>query len=166
MSSVDGRTKRLLVDALQAGPFVLVSDARHEILGTSEIEPWSVEKCVEFQDSLRAFFRSLIREEPGGLVPTLQIERFEFGVAPTGTAHVVVTIDGTAANVLRFQLVQLILAAGLERLRKCECGRVFARTGRREFCSPRCQKRVYMRAKRKLERDGERRRHGKKTRKG
>jgi hypothetical protein len=38
--------------------------------------------------------------------------------------------------------------AFLHRVRKCkaeDCERTFVRDGRREFCSTRCQKRVYMR---------------------
>jgi len=146
----------------------VVPDAQHEILGTapSEIAPWSAIEVAQYQDTLRAFFRGLIRETgKGGIVPTLWVERVAFGLIPTGTSTVV-TIDGAAVNVLRFQLVELIQAAGLERLHRCDCGRIFAKVGRRQYCSSRCQKRYYMREQRRQEREKPRRRkrHGKTTR--
>jgi uncharacterized paraquat-inducible protein A len=46
-------------------------------------------------------------------------------------------------------LKEALRAAELaERLTVCECGRLFVRQGKRRFCSPRCQKRVYMRRRR------------------
>lgn len=43
-------------------------------------------------------------------------------------------------------MIGLALATLRSSLRYCLCGRPFARKGRREFCSMRCQKRMYMRA--------------------
>jgi uncharacterized protein with beta-barrel porin domain len=89
----------------------------------------------------------------------------QFGV--TVRTDVALTVEGhAAADVLTFQIVHLVQRVGLERLRRCPCGRVFAKTGRREFCSDRCQKRYYMRALRSEKRRERkrRRRHGKKTR--
>lgn len=37
-------------------------------------------------------------------------------------------------------------------VKECECGNVFVKTGRREFCSTKFQKRVYMRLERAQER--------------
>jgi hypothetical protein len=46
------------------------------------------------------------------------------------------------------QLVLLLHTVGLRNVWKCsapDCARLFIKTYRRAFCSPRCQKRAYMR---------------------
>jgi hypothetical protein len=59
-------------------------------------------------------------------------------------------IRGDPGGALTFQLINLVRAAGNDRLRECgECKKIFVRRGRKEFCSYNCQKRVYMREWRK-----------------
>lgn len=41
--------------------------------------------------------------------------------------------------------------AEVDRIKARDCGKLFVREGKRKFCSPRCQKRVYMRAYRAKE---------------
>lgn len=51
-------------------------------------------------------------------------------------------------GILHLQTLRLLRMVGRDRLHRCasvECGKLFVRRGRREFCSDRCQKRVYMR---------------------
>lgn len=54
-------------------------------------------------------------------------------------------VSGELGDLLAMQAYLLARTVGRERLRQCACGKVFVRTGRREYCSERCQKRFYMR---------------------
>lgn len=65
---------------------------------------------------------------------------------------------------LHLQTLRLLHAVGIDRLLTCQCGRVFAKRGRREFCSSRCRGRVYMRAYRAPEKPEGSSIHGKTTR--
>jgi len=173
---VDQSARRLLRDVIQNGPVLVIGDAPIEITGTAsrELTPWPASRYAQLQQRLRGFFGGLVdlaSTDQGGLVPTVHVNRLIFGATPTASG-VVVTVDGPAADVLLFQVVQLIQAVGVSRLRRCpneKCRRIFAKTGRREFCSDRCQKRVYMRGLRKRERERlekqRRSRYGKATRK-
>ena len=97
---------------------------------------------VQLRNQLRAFLRSGLQPDQGQLMPTARV-----GLAATvaGRNKVLVAVDGRAHDVLWFQIMRLMQLEGLNRLRACDCGRVFLKTGRREFCSNRCQKRIYMR---------------------
>jgi hypothetical protein len=76
-------------------------------------------------------------------------------------------IDGSPTAAVLFQVGGILRAAdAAKRLQLCECGRVFARIGRQEFCSERCQKRVYMRARRAAERQDNKLQHSKGSRHG
>lgn len=59
------------------------------------------------------------------------------GYSPTG--HIDVT------GFAWLQLLRVVHRAGPNRLRTCQCGRLFVRVGKRRFCSERCQTRDYMR---------------------
>lgn len=152
------RLRRLLLEVLESGPALVVGDARHEIQGVSgELSPWSPSKYAQFQTRLHDFFRGLVAlagSEDGGRVPTLRASRLTFGATPV-RSDIVITVGGAATDVLLYQIVQLLQLTGVGRLRRCsneECGHIFAKTGRREFCSNRCQKLIYMRARRLEER--------------
>lgn len=52
-----------------------------------------------------------------------------------------------------YRLLRLLEDVGIERLRACpECGRLFLKVTRKEFCSTRCQARVNMRNQRRNQR--------------
>jgi hypothetical protein len=56
-------------------------------------------------------------------------------------------VSGTPRDVLLFQVGTLIAAVGEERLQFCpapDCGKAFIKIGRREYCSIRCQRRVFV----------------------
>ena len=56
-------------------------------------------------------------------------------------------VDGAPRDVLLYQTTVFLDRVGLDRLHRCpapDCGRLFLKRGRREFCSTRCQKRVYL----------------------
>lgn len=162
-------TRRLLLDVLHQGPVIAVGDMHHEIMGTApaEIRPWAAGQFAGFQRKLRRFFRDVVqiqRSDAGGQVPAWHVGALEFGAMPVDST-ILFTVDGDAAAVLAFQVRTLLEHTGISRLQQCACGRAYVKTGRREFCSNRCQKRIYMRNKRKQERDlQERRQHGKSTR--
>jgi hypothetical protein len=70
------------------------------------------------------------------------------GPAKPGAKVVTHFIHGTVRNVLLYQVVTLLVrVGGVERLRLCpapDCGRSFLKVGRRDFCSDRCRRRVFL----------------------
>jgi hypothetical protein len=78
-------------------------------------------------------------------------KKFTWTHSPLTVHKVDVTVSGASYRItgdvgalLSLQLYALLGVAG-DRVRWCECGRRFVRIRRGEYCSPRCQKRVYMR---------------------
>ena len=72
-----------------------------------------------------------------------------------------VVVDGAPRDRLLYLIIQLLEELGAEKLRTCadpECGRLFFKVTRKEFCSTRCQSRVYMRTYRDVDTDKELRR--------
>lgn len=143
-----------------------------------EVRSWAQKKIEQWQREVTDFLRQVIalrqtlsaaaeRRQMQRLVdemeslPTVALHRMRLAPIAVGRS-VLLTVDGDARDVLWFLIVGLLRAVGVSRIQQCECNRLFLKTGRREFCSERCQKRVYMRKIRKLEK-GER--HGKTTRK-
>jgi len=56
-------------------------------------------------------------------------------------------VDGQPRDVLLYQVATLAAAVGTARLRCCpalDCGRAFVQVGRRLFCSPRCQRLMFL----------------------
>jgi hypothetical protein len=149
-TTIGAQARRLLTDVLKLGPVLVIGDARHEVQNRPSGE------LTHLRGYLRAFYEGLLTladSDAGGLMPTVQVQRLTFAATPVGS-DVLITVDGDAADVLLFQSVQLMQVTGVGRLRRCpNCGRIFAKTGRREFCSDRCQKRIYMRNLRARERE-------------
>lgn len=150
-----GVGKGLLTKLISArlGDTIVGSDARREL------ENWTTSQVRARQRSLAQFLRMF-------LIPIgfeIQVNRLLLGAVQLGS-DVALKVDGSAGDVLLFQTISLLRVAGVRRLQACACGRVFARIGRQEFCSERCQKRVYMRNRRADERAERERGHGKKTR--
>lgn len=81
-------------------------------------------------------------------IPHLALS-LEFGALPQrrgrGAKFMAPTVRGPLRDVLLFKAMELLTEGGFDRVLQCECGRLFAKNGRREYCSARCQKRVYMR---------------------
>lgn len=130
------------------GNFEIGKSARDEVAAWDDAR---VHEC-------RALFEGLLLLQlpPGGegAIGGFQASTF-FGIAKRG-ARVVMTVDGAAVDVLTFQIINLLQAASVERLQYCDCGRLFFRIGRQEFCSERCQNRSYMRRRRQTEKAGAR----------
>lgn len=152
----------------------------------SEVRSWSQPLIEEWQREVSDFLRQVVdlRRSLTAAAERRQIQRLvnEMRTLPTAALHrmrlapiavgehVLVTVDGDARDVLWFLIVGLLRSVGVSRILQCECRRLFLKTGRREYCSERCQKRVYMRAQRAKERKAREvsrqkgRRDGKKTR--
>lgn len=57
-----------------------------------------------------------------------------------------VLVYGPVRDWLLYRVIQLTLQTGAGNLRSCpDCGRIFFKVTRKEYCSTRCQSRVYMR---------------------
>lgn len=123
--------RRLLTRVLRADTgFVVVSVPKVDALNV-----------IQFRTDLREFLRTGLTPNTGQLMPSADVQ-----VSATVVGRsVLVTIDGKPRDLVWFQVVRLMQLEGLDKIHACECGRVFLRTGRREFCTPRCQKRYYMR---------------------
>lgn len=143
-----------LRDLLTRGPWVMLKiDLRRGLeLPKSELEA--------FHSELRERLERIVavRDSPDGMMPSLKLPSLQFfplpapGVGSVSDSEAQIGVMGTQRDCLWLQTLTLLPAAGIGRLKRCECGRVFAKTGRREYCSPRCQRRVYMRARRADER--------------
>ena len=74
------------------------------------------------------------------------------GVPSKAQRYVSLYVDGTSAHALRdvllYQILTLVVrVGGLDRLRLCpapDCGRAYLKIGRREYCSPACQRRAFL----------------------
>ena len=66
-------------------------------------------------------------------------------IFPSADGLSVEVTSNDLGELLAMQAYILARVVGRERLRQCQCGQLFVRTGRREYCSERCQKRFYMR---------------------
>lgn len=58
----------------------------------------------------------------------------------------IVAVDARPRDALRYAAATTLQAVGVERLQLCpapDCHRVFVKIGRREYCSERCQRRVF-----------------------
>jgi hypothetical protein len=66
-----------------------------------------------------------------------------------GPRHpVLLMIDGDTRDLFLFQLVRLIEQIGTDKVLECpapDCGQLFVKQTRKEYCSTRCQSRIYMR---------------------
>jgi hypothetical protein len=122
---------------------IVFGDAPHEL------RRWSAVQIASLQMELRRFFRTLvsgkIQDDQGALLPAVRLQNVELSPHASLGDQIVLALDGSARDVIWFQVINLLQSIGVRRLQLCPCGRVFARVGRREFCSTRCQKRYYMR---------------------
>lgn len=98
------------------------------------------------QGELRAFLRLLgngASTEAYAAKTRVHVE-----LVPVKTGNTVwLLVDGTPRDVLLYQVATFLQAVGVERLHLCpapDCDRVFIKIGRREYCSERCQRRVFV----------------------
>jgi hypothetical protein len=142
----------------------------------SELEEWPESRVTAWQREATALLSEIVssREKlaearrSGRLQRVVDVlcnetavvieRRFEFKPFTSGAE---VLLD--AQDMLRFFLVDLLRAAGTKRILRCRCERIFVKTGRRAYCSKKCQNRFYMQDVRR--RDQEEADRGKTTRK-
>jgi hypothetical protein len=123
---------------------VIQADTGVVVLGdtASELQDWTPGQMMQLRKQLRDFLRAGLNvDRAGQQLPTFRVE---FAPVIVGST-VLLTVDGRARDVIWFQAASLMRAVGLSRFRQCACGRVFAKIGRSEYCSSKCQKRFYMR---------------------
>lgn len=141
---------RLLSDImLCSGDAVSLGDAHHDLL------QWLPVQVEGFRRQLRRVLRELVamrasadddrgQQMPQGVV----LERLAF-VPVAGIDSVALTVEASARDTLWFQILDLLRRRGLHRVITCPgCSRLLVKNGRREYCSDRCQARVFMRRRR------------------
>jgi hypothetical protein len=134
--------RRLLQTAIEFGDTVAFGDA-------ANVAKWSDGQIAKLQFEVHNLFRRLyeLHANDGGLMPTIKFQRIELSPALVD-GEAVLTVDGSARDIFWFQVVSLLRTAGVRTLRSCKdpnCKRLFLRINKRESCSTRCQKRLYMR---------------------
>jgi hypothetical protein len=97
------------------------------------------------RQDLRAFLYAMAWDKDRNAA---QEYRVSLTLVMAGGPHgIVVFADGAPRDVLLYQTQTLLQVIGTEHLRRCrapDCGRAFVKRGRREYCSPRCQRRVFL----------------------
>jgi CGNR zinc finger len=121
------------------------------------------------KQELREFFHAMAQGDVAARAQT-QEQRFNVAfVAASGPSGIVLFVEGDPRDVLLYQASTFLQAIGTDRLRRCpapDCGRVFVKVGRREYCSERCQRRVFISTYDPFKAQPRRKdRHGKPTRK-
>lgn len=128
----------------------------------------------EQTERLRADLRSCLRALGGADVSGQRPIHVTLHPLRVG-ARLRLDVSGTPRDVVRYLGISLAEQIGPDRLRVCpapDCGRAFVKIGRREFCSTRCQRRVFFsrydpfraRARRGQASSERRSRHGSTTR--
>lgn len=115
---------------------------------------------VEELDTTRAELQNLFRSALRGARIQRPSDPIAFAYDVRITAEIVggdvrLAATGDGRDLLLLQVVLLLDRVGLSTVRECGalgCGRLFVKAYRREYCSVRCQRRVYMRARRENER--------------
>ena len=122
---------------------------------SQDVEQATEQELGEWQQALKATLAWIVQARDQGWRLVSTVTGQPVVTAPTAviggevrvqisTADASVTLSGPPLDMLVTQLYALV---GLvrRRLRRCDCGQIFVRTGKRQFCSSRCQKRIYMR---------------------
>jgi hypothetical protein len=155
------QARRMLAELLmaRAGTVVTIGitpEARHElrhVAKDAKIEAWRQQIFERLRNDA---------EQKGNFVGQgIQLDKALVSTSPHGITF---ELDGDLGELLAMQAYLIVRIVGRNRLQICDCGDLFLRTGKRKFCSDRCQKRVYMRLFRNPENTEEEYEHGKKTR--
>lgn len=141
-----------LLDLLSMGPLSCVETwLRETAHPDGSLTP---EETLLIRAELLALIRNTVRGQ-SSRISTSQ-SQLVFSVRLTDTGGVTIAADGTTRDLIIVQCVMLLQQVGLANVRLClapNCGRVFAKTYRREFCSVQCQKRVNARKQRQQARE-------------
>lgn len=136
------KARRMYLDLLQARfSDIVIAESVRDTVRTAPNEDIAL-----WHKNLRSLLglTAMLRHASGtGTLPEVKFS----GVTVTilKGADVRLEVVGIPKQMLLLQLLTLVRTVGHERLQRCDCGRLFARVGKRRFCSEPCQKRVYMR---------------------
>lgn len=167
--SVVAAYRTALRDLLSQGPLLCSEAVLRELESRTQLTPPDV---INLRAELLQFVRSAVR---GGQVsrpssPVTTAAQVSFDVQWATRSPAVIGANGTTRDLVVVQFVLLIQEVGLHSVRECsatDCRRLYVKVYRREFCSPRCQKRINTRkqrqhARERLARDAQRRRQRRK----
>jgi hypothetical protein len=151
-----------LIELLAFGPLACSEALTRE--GSAESRLPS-EEVVNLRAELLQFLRSAVRRSGTG-TPSTSISQYggvTFAVRVDDDGRAGILAAGSSRALVLLQLVMLLDIVGLDNVRICsapDCPgdghpapRLYVKTYRREFCSVRCQKRVYARRARQEELD-------------
>lgn len=115
-----------------------------------ELRRWSATELEQFRLGLLLMIGAVLEGPKGsGLdMGTVGIGRLTFAPLRIGK-RVMLLVNGRASDVAWYRILRLFESVGMDRLRRCsapDCRKPFLKLGRREYCSNRCQKRIYMRS--------------------
>jgi len=140
----------------------------------AEREAWADAELAELQKEVVAILNGVVESpsepgaEPSGALLRDVTLTLTFAPAPDGDRQVHLTVDGSAREVFLYLFLRLLSHVGTTHILKCpECGQLFVKIGRSDYCSPLHQKRFAMRRLRRSKADRKRKReaqrHGRAT---
>ena len=125
-------------DFIELGVTLEAQHALQHIATDSEIAAWQKEVFARLREDVE-----LRRTKRGIIGQGVVLDTAFIGPSRKGRASIEFNAD--LRDLLAMQAYLLTRVVGLDRIRRCDCGSLFVREGKRLFCSERCQKRVYMR---------------------
>jgi CGNR zinc finger protein len=134
------------IDLARAGRAYVLPGAAEAIRTLSS----SPSASAKAREALRQFLRDMAFAGP--LAPATAHAEHRLSVdlvMAGGPSGVIVFIEGNPIDVLKYQTYTFLQAIGTANLRRCpapDCLRAFVKRGRREYCSPRCQRRVFLKS--------------------
>jgi hypothetical protein len=146
-----GRIRDAFLTIGGVGQFIAF-DAERGRMFSSEILTAGQLRTMQ-QDTVRLFTTLTGLRSGGSIQPDgITIGNIEISAIELPPTHrTLVMVAGTAEDVFRFSLVRCIQGTSVEKLRRCpdpKCNRFFFKAGKKDYCSTRCQSRVYMRKRR------------------
>jgi hypothetical protein len=151
--------RTVLAQVLDWGEYAALSEETIE-----ELRTWPATDFQKWRQEFHWFLLCNVNRTVDQAVPLVPI-RGEILFSPVPGRDGRTQLFGPLRDLLWFQLLFLTRTSGFDRLLRCDCGKMFVKVGRREFCSERCQKRVYKRNERAEAKRGTRGGHrGQKTR--
>jgi len=100
---------------------------------------------------IQAGFLRVLTEIAGMAPPTTAVKidlTLALWLCTRPAGDVFVYVEGPPVDRVVYRLVRTLEALGLDNVRRCpapECGRLFFKLSRKDYCSARCQSRIYMR---------------------
>ncbi len=134
-----------IVALVTEGPLFVHQDA------IEALPTWSVEAFGMARAEAMQFLRTIVRQRASAVPAQMGTsDPMHFSAMAVGD-RVACEVEGFLEDVVKLQLVVLLTKVGLSSVKTCpgpDCRRIFVKTYRREFCSPQCQNKRYMRIKR------------------